>query len=177
LRYFEKQQFVIAAIIVALVGVFLFLQYLPTVKKAKAYEIENKQLIIENAKSGALLEKLPRLFEQIDETLGKVGNFDAKVPQRRSHGSFLQKIADIMQEHNLRELVIEPGSEIESENLSRIPIIISCNGRLEQMFDFFRSLESFERIIHVEHVSFKNSDEYDGEISMRMQADIFYRTR
>ncbi|MCD4831224.1 MAG: type 4a pilus biogenesis protein PilO [Anaerohalosphaeraceae bacterium] len=173
----EKKQFCIAAAIVVIAGVFLLLQYLPTVKKAKAYEVANLRLITANAEAAAKMQELPHIYECIARAEEHSENYDLKVPQARSHGIFLQTIAGMMQEQGLTELVIRPGSETEAGVLGCIPVTISCNGKTEQIFDFFKSMEKFERIVKVEYVSFKNSDKYDGLLAMRMEAKIFYRKK
>jgi len=176
MRFLEKQ-FIIAFTVVLMAGVFLTLQYLPTVRKAKAYKVENLRLVTENSHAHAQLDELPTIFELIAKAKEDVGDYDAKIPHGRSHGAFLQQIANIMQKHELKELVIQPGSEVKMSKFSRIPILIRCNGKMSQIFKFFKSLESFDRIIKIEDVSFKNSEDYNGQMSLEMKANIFYRVK
>lgn len=169
----EKKQLYIALAIILLTGLFL-VQYVPTVKKARAYETANLELVAANAESAARFQGLPTLYEDINRLRGQVKDYDAKVPQGRFQGVFLEKLATVMQGYGLGKLVIQPGTESVKNKLGCIPVTISCNGKTEQIFNFLKSMEKFKRIINIERADFKNDKNFDGRVSMRIEAKIFY---
>jgi Tfp pilus assembly protein PilO len=171
----EKKQIVMSIAVVVLAIVFVVFQYLPLDKKAKNLKAANAALLAENAATDAREGVLPQLFEEIEKLKGQVGNFDAKIPVGRSHGLFLQDLTSVMQKHGLSELMVQPGTEIETPNLSQIPVYIRCKGGLAQIFGFFKSLESFERIVRIEEVSLTADEAFDGSATMQAKVNIFYR--
>lgn len=171
----EKKQVVMSVAVVILATAFVFFQYLPLNKKAGVLKSANAALLTENAAADARENVLPQLLGEIEKLKEEIGNFDAKIPAGRSHGIFLQDITSIMQKAGLDELMVQPGTETETEGLSLIPVYIRCKGRLPQIFEFFKALDKFERIVQIEEVSLTGNAAYDGTITMQAKVNIFYR--
>jgi Tfp pilus assembly protein PilO len=172
----EKKQFVMSIAVVALAIAFVFLQYLPLDKETKGLKAANTKLLAENTAAGVHLEVLPQMYKEIENIKEQVGDFDAKIPVSRLHGLFLQNLTSVMQKHGLGELVVQPGTERETDSLSQIPVYIRCKGKLVQIFKFFKALENFERIIQIEEVGLTANDKFDGSVTMQAKVNIFYRT-
>lgn len=172
----ERKQLVMSVAVVTLAAAFVLFQYLPLSKKAKSLEATNANLLVENAEADAHTAILPQLYKDIERIKGEVGDFDAKIPVGRSHGLFLQELTSVMQKRGLGELVVQPGKETETPDLSEIPVHIRCRGRLVQIFKFFKALEAFERIIQIEEVGLTADDTFSGMVTMQAKVNIFYRT-
>ena len=91
-------------------------------------------------------------------------------------GAFQQQISDLMKKHGLTEQLIEPGEELEADEVTCKPVSIQCKGRLEQVYNFFDSLESLDRLVRIERVQLTNDNEYSGQVSMQAKTVIFYRS-
>jgi Tfp pilus assembly protein PilO len=104
----------------------------------------------------------------------KIENYDKMVPSDRDLGGFLQKITALMDEHELKEQNVQPSEEIHLENLTCIPVRMKCKGSLEQLFEFFKSLENLERAIRIEQVELANDQDLSGEITMNAFASVYY---
>jgi len=122
-------------------------------------------------------EQLSSLKQQLEQLKETVGNFEASVPGNRDAGAFLHKITNLMNEHDLREAHIERGRGIQAEQLHCIPINMQCKGPLEQIFEFFSSLQALERSVRIEQIELVNDENFSGEITMRTDAVIYYRTQ
>jgi Tfp pilus assembly protein PilO len=177
MRIVKSKQFVMSIAVVMLAVAFVFFQFLPLNKKARDLKAANAKLISENTISNAFIEAVPQLKEQIEKTKRDIGDFDVKIPHGRSHGIFLQNLAEVMQQQGLTELVIQPGIEVETSELSGIPIDIRCKGKLVQIFKFFKSLESFERVVRVGEITLTNDNKLEGVLAMNARVEIFYRTQ
>ena len=171
----EKRQLILIAICVLLIAAFLAVWYLPSKSKAEELEQAKLRLDSENQDVAVKIEQLPVLKKQIETKAGVVGDYDVKVPLGRSHGLFLQQIADVMSEHGLGDQLVQPGNEIKTDRLNCIPISIKCKGKLSRIFGFFQSLEEFDRVIQIENMQLTNSKEYDGQLEMQANANIYYR--
>jgi Tfp pilus assembly protein PilO len=173
----ESKQFVMSIAVVVLAVAFVFFQYLPLNKKAKELNAANSKLIADNTAVNARIGILDALKEQIAMAKQEVGNFDAEIPLGRSHGVFLQELSEVIQQHGLTDLVIQPGAEKETSTLCSIPVNIRCSGKLIQIFKFLRSLESFVRAIRVEEITLSNNDKAEGVVTMNARVEMFYRTQ
>jgi Tfp pilus assembly protein PilO len=167
---------VICAAAVLMTAGFLLFRYLPLRKAIK--EIEQTEAAQKLAIGKALGQKnqLSSLKLQLEQLKEKVGNFKASVPANRDAGAFLHKITNLMSQHNLSEAHIERSRGVEADQLHCIPINMQCKGPLEQIFEFFSSLQALERSVRIEQIKLVNDDQFSGEVTMQTDAVIYYRT-
>ena len=171
----EKQQLIIYTIIIVVFTGFTFFSYLPIKSKADALKQKREILLSSNQAVVMRMQQLPVLHEQLEKMRESVGDYDLEVPYGRSHGLFLQQIADVMNRMGLTEQRITPGLEYDIEELTCIPIDIQCRGQFDRIFAFFKSLEKFDRLIQLEQVDMSNTSDYDGLILVRAKLNIYYR--
>jgi Tfp pilus assembly protein PilO len=172
----DRKQFVMSIAVIALAIAFVLFQFVPLNKKAKILKAAKLDLIAENAAVMAKQKALPQICKEIEQIEAQIGNFDVKIPVSRSHGSFLQRLTLVMEQQGLTELVVQPGVETKIAERSCIPVKVNCKGELIQIFNFFKALEKFERIIQIEEVSLAGDDKFDGNVKMQAKVNIFYRT-
>jgi Tfp pilus assembly protein PilO len=171
----ERQQVIICVAAGAMVAGFgLF--HLPLKKRAKAVERTRAAQRLAITKASAERAQLPALREQLLKLEETVGNYEANIPGNRDLGAFLQKIADLMNKHDLEEQLVQPKGELEAEDLYCISISMQCKGRLEQIFGFFRSLQLLDRSIRIEQIQLENDSDFGGEVTMRAETIIYYRS-
>ncbi len=172
----ERQQIVLCIIAGAMVGGFVLFRYLPLQERAKAVEsrfIETQAAI---AKASAESKQLPVLKEQLLKLQMAVGNYEANIPAQRALGVFLHRMADLMNEQNLKEQVIQSGEEIKADVLNCIPLNMECKGKLTQIFEFYKSLQGLDRLVRIEQVKLVNGSDFGGEVSVQTKAIIYYRS-
>ncbi len=160
---------------VILIVDFILFGYLPLHKTKIAIRQTKSALKLAINKCSAGSQQLPLLTNQLHQLQSTVSNYDVKVPTDRALGTFLQQIANLMTEHNLSEQVVTPGAEIKADNLSCIPINIQCKGTLIQVFQFYKRLQSIDRLVRVEQVKLVNDVSLTGQASMETKAVIYYR--
>ena len=160
---------------VAVVGGSFLLTYVPLQKKLNAVRADLKQqnLAIEKASEQSML--MPALKEKKQNILNIVKNYDLNIPAQRNLGQYLQVIADLMNEHQLKDNIVQPEAEIKTEQLQCIPISMKCKGTLSQLFEFYKSFQQLDRLIHIEEIELVNDDSFNGEITMNTKAIIYYK--
>jgi Tfp pilus assembly protein PilO len=171
----ERQQIMICVLAAAMVGGFVLFRYLPLQKKIKAAEQKRTAQRLAITKASVESGQLPVLKEQLLKLQRSIGDYEANVPRHRNLGGFLQRIANLMNEHNLKEQVIAPGEEIEMNGLSCIPVNMQCTGKLRQMFEFYKRVQGLDRLVRIEQVKLVNDSDFSGEVSMQTKAIIYYR--
>lgn len=173
----EKQQFTICLIAGVIVGGFVLFRYLPLCSKIKAIRQIKSAQALTIAQGAADKKQMLLLNEKLLKLQRDLKNYEAKIPEQSDIGKFLHKIADLMNEHDLSEQMIEPRKEIKTEELNCIPVKIQCKGKLAQIFEFFRQLQRLDRLVRIEQVNLSNDSDFNGRISMESKAIIYYRAK
>jgi Tfp pilus assembly protein PilO len=150
-------------------------RYMPLHKKAKALEQAKAAQALVIAKASAQSVLMAALEEKLQKQQIAVGKFEANVPSDRNIGEFLQQIAGLMNKHNLKEQIVQPGEEVKTDELNCIPIVMRCKGQLKQIFEFYKSLQAMDRLIRIEKVDLANDSDFSGEVGMETRAVIYYR--
>jgi Tfp pilus assembly protein PilO len=172
-----KQQLTICVAACVIIGGFVLFRYLPLRRRLKAARQTKAAQTLTIAKGTADGKQLPLLKEQLLELQRELENYEANIPERSDIGVFLQRIAGLMNEHDLRGQVIEPRKEIKAEKLNCIPVNMKCKGRLTQIFEFYRRLQGMDRLIRIEQVKLFNDSDFSGEVAMEAKAVIYYKAQ
>lgn len=172
----KRQQIIILILAGMLVADFALFGYLPLRQRMRAVEQKRALQALGIAKASAQNAQLLKLEEELLKLGSTVGNYEGQVPQERALGVFLHRIADLMDENNLGEQLIQPGKEIKTEELNCIPVRMQCKGRLEEIFEFFKSLQTLDRLVRVEQVRLVNDRDFNGMVSMETSAVVYYRS-
>jgi Tfp pilus assembly protein PilO len=171
----ERQQITIFVTAAAIIGGFVLFRYLPLQKRMNAVKDAKAAQMFAITKGEAEGKQLPVLKEQKLLLQQVTRNYDTSIPSQRALGEFLQKIADLMNEHDLRGQVVTPGEEIRAGELNCIPLDIQCKGRLAKTFEFYKRLQSLNRLVRIEQVKLENDSDFSGEVTMRTKAVVYYR--
>lgn len=171
----KRQQFAICVLGAMFIGDFIFFGYMPL--RAGLKDIENQRATQQAVITRAAAEKsqMPALKQQVSQLQVTVGNFEAAVPRQRDIGDFVQKIGGIMNDHNLKEQLIQPGEQVAVKGLNCIRISMQCKGSLKQIFGFFKQLQSMDRTVRVEEIKLLTGGDFSGQISMEAKATIYYQ--
>ena len=168
----EKRQITIWVIVAIIVATILF-EYLPLRRKLSGVKRTLAEQKLAIMKSHIDRQQQPEVQILLDGLKGQVEKFDSQIPGDRNLGLFLQEITTLMNYHGLREQYIQPDVEIETTNLNCIPIDMQCKGTLQQLFGFYKDLQSSDRLVRIESVSFRDRD-YTGMLSMKAKAIVYY---
>lgn len=161
-------------IAVILVADFVLFGYLPSHQRMKSIRQAKTEQALAIARAAAETEQLPILREQLQKLQAEASDYEASVPAEQSLGTFLQQITRLMTEHNLTDQVVAPGAEIRAEGLHCIPVDVKCKGKLAHLFEFYRRLQSMDRLVRIEHVELVNDPDFTGKVSMQTKAVVYY---
>jgi Tfp pilus assembly protein PilO len=173
----EKRQIAICAVAVAMVAGFVLFRYLPLRKRIKAVRHKRAVQTLAAANVWQQSRQLPVLKEQLLKLQMAVGNHEEHIPAQKALGVFMRRIANLMNEHQLKEQEIAPGKEIEVDELNCIPVNMQCKGRLKQIFEFHRRMQGLDRLVRIEQVKLVNDNNFSGEVSMQTRAFIYYKAQ
>lgn len=175
--WWSRQQITIFAIGAGLVCVFVVFWYLPLRRETNAIKQAKTERAMAITKGTTNARRLPLVEEQLRTLQRQFGGCEASIPEQRSLGEFLQRIADLMKEHNLKNEVVTPGDEIEADKFNCIPVSMQCKGELAQISKFYSRLQNLNRLVRIEQVKLTNDENYSGHVTMETEAVIYYRAK
>ncbi len=170
----ERQQIAICIAAVVMVCGFALLRFLPLRREAKFLKEAYAAQMLIISKSSDEIRQIPAMREQLRSLQRAVGSYERQIPPRRELGEFLQRIANLMDENNLKGQMVQPGQEIKAGELNCIPISMQCRGRLSQIFEFYKRMQELDRLVRIEHIKLVNDDDFSGEVIMQTNAVIYY---
>ena len=174
MKNIDKQQIIIIVVAVISIGGFGVLRYLPLASKTREIKAARTEFLNGDEQVKKQARQLPVLNAKIDKLKEKIGDYDKKIPHGRRFASLYDEIAAVMNKHNLTEQLIQPGVEISGPEISTIPIVLNCSGSLNDIFEFFRSIELFDRLIRIENLEMKSESDQDI-VSVKADALVYYR--
>jgi Tfp pilus assembly protein PilO len=174
MHFWQRKQLIIVIIAVVAIAWFVFIAYLPLRQIKKMAE---EDVMVQRTywmKTDAEIGQLPQLRKQFEQLETAVADYEVQIPSTTQLGLFLQQMADVMSRCDLRDQIIEPGVAVTTNKLSCVPVNVKCTGKLRQVFEFFRSLEKFDRAVRVEEVRLSKGRDPDGEVQMYTKLYIYY---
>ncbi len=173
----ERKQIIILVVAGVMVGGFVLLRYLPLRRERRAVmQAKAAQAFVLN-KASLESSQFFTIRERLANIQKTAAKFEANVPAGRNLGGFLQEIANLMNELGLSEQQVQPGQETKTNNLNCIPVSMKCKGSLGQIFEFYKRVQTMDRLIRIEQVTLKNDNNFSGELSMQTKGIIYYRTK
>ncbi|MHC4132602.1 MAG: type 4a pilus biogenesis protein PilO [Planctomycetota bacterium] len=143
-------------------------------KKMRTIEDSRQKNQILISKASIESQRFLELQEELRKLKKKIEHYDVMIPVNRDLGGFLQKITSLMDEHRLTEQNVQPGKEINLDALTCIPVNMKCKGRINRIFEFYRSLQKMDRSIRIEHVELINDEDLNGDVTMNTYASVYY---
>lgn len=172
---FDKKQYLIMTVVILVMGAIGFLRCKPLIAKAgQLREIKSRQTL-ENLQICNQMKDLPRIGQRMKELQQQVGDYYNKIPRERQFAGLWDQIADVMNSHELKDQLIQPGQEVIGKEINSISVNIKCTGSLSQLFGFLKELDGFERVIRIEQLRLTNSVSEPGRITMNANAKIYYQ--
>jgi Tfp pilus assembly protein PilO len=173
----EKKQILIFIIATVIFGGFVLFRYIPMTKEMSAAKSARAEQNLIIAKAISDSEQLPVFTDQLHKLQEELDNYEANIPRQKDLGLFLKKIAELMDNHNLKDQAIQPLEETKINELICIPVSMECKGNLTQIFEFYKNLQELDRQMRIKQVKLKNGTDYSGEVKMETQIVIYYRTQ
>ena len=176
MKFLQRKQIILIVLVCSIIAGFATFLYFPLARQTKAVEQADAAQSAAADRVDARKRQLPILREKA-EALGRdLANYDKRIPQSREFAVLWRQIADVMNKHNLKDQLVQPAGETQGSQLNCIPINIRCSGRLEQIFEFLKSLEKFERVIRIEQLRLENDRDLGGWLRMNAEAKVYYRS-
>ncbi|NLW83880.1 MAG: type 4a pilus biogenesis protein PilO [Phycisphaerae bacterium] len=175
MRRFDKQETVLLAgvlLLAALLGVF---RYLPLLRQRQALDqtIEQNRQTLEQIQTQSA--RLDELTAQLTHKQAQAATFDARIPTGRSFADLWRQIADLMNQCNLTDQLVQPGRAVETDHLGTIPLTLSCSGTMQDLYAFLQTIEQWDRLIRFDKIELTNDSAFGGGVKLSGTAQLYYQ--
>jgi Tfp pilus assembly protein PilO len=171
----EKKQLIILAVGIALIiGVGCF-RCKPLLARAKHLKMTRSNQMIENTNIRKQMLELPIVGEKMKKLRSEIGEYYDKIPRNRDFAALWEQIADMMKSLNLKDQLIQPDQEVLGSEINSISVTIKCSGSFSQLYEFFKLLEDFDRVVRIEQLKLTGSQNDSGLVKMDAKAKIYYQ--
>lgn len=175
MKFFEEKPMLLMVLLIVIgTGLGIF-QYYPVhvQKRALKKTLSKQTTTMDEIKSHCV--QLPILHRQVLDLQVKASEYNQCFPPNQQFAQLWQQIAQIMDKNQLQDQLVRPGEVVCDDQLCAIPLDIECSGTFEQLFQFFRCMEDFERLIRMEDISIRNSTDLSGIVTLNAKARVYYQ--
>lgn len=167
----QKFVYIVAAVLILDFALF---GYAPSVERLK--NLKSAQASHQKIMSNSLRQRkdLATLKDLVQAQTGDLKQWEIRIPKERNMGQTLKKISQLMSQYELDDQRITPGNEYLVDGLGVIPVTIQCLGDLEQLFGFYRDLQNNKRLIRIQELQLRQSDNASDDIEMETELLLFY---
>jgi type IV pilus assembly protein PilO len=171
----SRKILILAVLIVAVAGLYLYLGYLPKleVQKKKTAEIsvletQIRELKIVAANMKRFQDEAAKLREELKLAV-------AQLPTTKEIPSLLASVSNLGKEAGLEFLLFRPAPEVTREFYAEIPVEIKVRGTYNDVAVFFDKVGKLPRIVNITGVSMDGAKEVaeKWEISTSCTATTF----
>ena len=173
----KKQQIIILIVAAVMFGGFFFAAYLPLCAKRKAVRERREMIELVIKKMREEGRQIPMMEIQLESLRKDEKNYRRDMPESMDLGPFLNTIAQLMSENNLKDQSVKPGNEVKLGSLGCIPVEIKFKGRIVQVFEFFKSLQRLDRAVRIVLVNIVNDNALTGDLTAQTKAVIYYKAQ
>lgn len=171
----QKHVLILSAMIVGAVALGAY-QYTPIHRQKQELKKTLDAQALTKDEIQAKCSRLPVLHRQVLELGPRALEYDRRLPERKEFARLWQQIAEIMNRSQLSEQLVRPGTEVREGGLCVIPLQIEGMGTFEQIFTFFRELETFDRLIRMEAIQLQNDSDLSGRLHLVARAQVYYQS-
>jgi len=175
LLFRDKTKISILIVGAMLVADFIWFGYLPSQDRLETVREARELQAARIDRAGQDRLQLPSLRDRLRRCEAEIAEYEARLPRQKGMGQFLEDMSGLMTRHGLAEQVMIPLDAAQVGSVSCLPISFSCQGRLAQIFAFYRDLVDLDRLVRVHKISLDN-DDFQGMVNMEAQIVIFYRS-
>ena len=173
-RWCNRAQLVMAAMVLLIGASFYFLGYRPMIRRQQALDSsihDMQQEFCDNAVRGQILPEVAKEVIQLRLRLDGA----KRMPRDMDIAGFIQDMTRISQSTQLRKPQYHPEPQPKrGELFSLYPIRCELQGNFANVFAFLRETESLPRLSRVRSINLKADTKDPGTVTVNMMIDLYF---
>ncbi len=169
----QSEQTLTVALILGVVGLYVFTVHLPQKRHLKRLEQDYRQQQEKLVKAKEEYSHLGELNKKVTLLRNVVNRLYKRMPAKGEFGSSLEKIVAGLNASKLVTEEISPQSPKSEEKFSEMPININFKGNFENICTFLAGLENLDRLIRIENLRLEGDTGSTPVIKARMVLNVY----
>ncbi len=166
---------IISAVIVVVVGLYIWLLYIPQYQTFNSRKTELVKLQIKLAEQKKIVADLPRFEKELSQLEVQFKEALTLLPNTREIPSLLTNISNLARDCGLEILLFQPKPEIEESFYAQIPVEMKTIGRYHNLGLFFDRVSKLPRIVNILDISMGKksmgkNEAYTGNVDASFKA-------
>jgi type IV pilus assembly protein PilO len=168
-----RAQWSLAAIALALAGVFYFLHYRPQNQRQQslASQIALKQRELQEGRTHTSV--LPEVATEVERLRARVERSKKSIPRQQDLPQFIRDVSQLGQQASLRKPAFKPGTPARADLVSELPIQMTFEGDFVNVYSFLRNLEEMPRLTRVRDMKLVGKDRA-GQVKVTISMNIYF---
>jgi type IV pilus assembly protein PilO len=163
---------ILFGIVAVLIGLFVWLVYIPKQEEIDRLEADLQKLRIELQKAEAYAARYDEFKEELRQVDLKLKEALKKLPEKKEIPDMLDQINESVLRAGLTISSFVPGGESPQDFYFEVPIQLSVSGGYHNFAKFADILSKMERIVTLRNISLSPSGA-EGELGISCQAVTF----
>ena len=160
--------------ILAASAAFGFFVTWPQMVKVRALAARVQSEKAELASRYQSLEVIAQAQKSTAALTARVADFDQRIPAESKVGDFLEELARLVQNRDLRPETVQPGEPIRSPEVIALPIAIKVHGSFSGIHGLLQDIEHLPRLTRFDQFNVILDPEHPGDVTADMNLKIFF---
>lgn len=160
----SKKIILLAAILAAIVGLYLYFFFLPGRDELNLARVEMSRLTKELNESKAIVRELQTFKDQIAKLNEELKTALTQLPNEKEIPEILKNISSLGKESNLEFTLFRPKPEEPQQFYAKVPIELVVLGSYHNIGIFFDKVSKLPRIINVVDFNMTRAKDVKGKI-------------
>lgn len=159
---FQKKLIALVVVIVVILGLYLYLSYVPKRAEIQAKDDEINKLTNEKAEKEIIAANLDAFKKEYEKLDAKLAQAVKMLPNEREIPELLFSVSNLVEQSGLELEVFEPLPEVPQEFYAEVPVSINVKGEFTQLAVFLDKLGKLHRIVNLTDLSVTKTDTQAG---------------
>lgn len=168
----KKKVFILVGILCVMVGLYLYLFFLPWQDTMNVAKGELGKLTKELNESKAITRDLQKFKEQVERLNGELKSALTQLPNEKEIPEILKSISSLGKESNLEFTLFRPKPEVPQQFYAQVPIELTALGNYHNIGKFFDKVSKLPRIINVVDFNMARAKDVKG----RSENEVLVKT-
>lgn len=153
-----KKVFILAAVLACMIGLYIYVFFMPRVDEIKVLRSELDKLEAELSESKMIVKDLEKFKAQVEKLNTELINALTQLPNEKEVPELLKNISSLGKESNLEFILFRPKPEEPQQFYAKVPIELVVLGSYHNTGIFFDRVSKLPRIINVVDFNMMRAD-------------------
>lgn len=159
---FQKKLIALVVVIVVILGLYLYMSYVPKRAEIQTKDDEINRLTNEKAEKEIIAANLDAFKKEYEKLDAKLAQAVKMLPNEREIPELLFSVSNLVEQSGLELEVFEPLPEVPQEFYAEVPVSINVKGEFTQLAVFLDKLGKLHRIVNLTDLSVTKTDTQAG---------------